>query len=66
MTTPAFPTPHMEGFPGDDGMSLRDWFAGRALSGLVMDGWGTQQEVAEEAYRIAGAMLEARKKETDR
>lgn len=42
------------------GMSLRDWFAGKALNGLLA---GRQnrllrpQEYAEEAYLLAEAML---------
>lgn len=57
------------------GMSLRDWFAGMAIQGLlanpggpiqesVMDGgnWGncTPMQVAQQAYGVADAMLEAR------
>ena len=66
------------GYPyPDQGMSLRDWFAGRALAGLCAnpggpyqanehDGWQIVNcmpiNVAEEAYYLADAMLEARKK----
>jgi hypothetical protein len=66
---PAFPVPptyHSNGQVeyGTLGMSLRDWFAGQALTGLLADGKG--QHTAEKwaphiAYRIADAMLEARK-----
>lgn len=47
------------------GMSLRDWFAGQALAGLLADhtldlGFG---EYAEKSYRMANAMLAARAKE---
>ena len=58
---PAFPlaTSH---FVQQRGMSLRDWFAGQALAGLLgsrvapapWDQW------ALEAYRLADAMLAAR------
>ena len=56
-------------FPPEPGMSLRDWFAGRALSGNWTDfEWGSSQvraddvpEMARLAYAIADAMLEARK-----
>ena len=56
---------------GQDGMSLRDWFAGQALSGILSS---TDNEsgrsaftttpawIAEKAYEQADAMLEARKK----
>jgi hypothetical protein len=62
---PAFPRS-----PGDSGMSLRDYFAGQALIGMIASapitdrtdprkvnkpGW------ARQAYGFADAMLEARK-----
>ncbi len=35
---PAFPIPCQDGgIPIQDGMSLRDWFAGQAMNGLVHD-----------------------------
>lgn len=60
---PAFPTSlSAEGPFG--GMSLRDWFAGHALAGLIAQ--TTKADLAEEfarqAYVAADAMLEARKK----
>ena len=52
------------------GMSLRDWFAGQAISGLVSLGKNletenascdTQSDVAsDQAYAIADAMMKAR------
>ena len=47
------------------GMSLRDWFAGQALVGLLAcpeDSCGTVKTMAGIAYEYADAMLEARKK----
>lgn len=45
-----------------DGMSLRDWFAGRALAMLADPNvTGSEVKIAEIAYRFADAMLEARK-----
>ena len=46
------------------GMSLRDWFAGQAVSGSVayanFHESDDAQTAAEYAYRVADAMLEAR------
>lgn len=42
------------------GMSLRDWFAGQALGGILTRGGGPK--VASEAYAVADAMIKARKK----
>lgn len=44
-------------------MTLRDYFAAKALVGLLSDSnlQGTQAEFAEHAYRLADAMLWARK-----
>jgi hypothetical protein len=42
---------------------LRDWFAGQAI-GALLETWGAGdglESYAEEAYRCADAMLEARK-----
>ena len=39
-----------------DGISLRDYFAGQAVIAMV----GHPVNIAEEAYKIADAMLEAR------
>lgn len=45
------------------GMSLRDWFAGQALTGVVAD-WGETafmpDVMANRAYRLADAMLRVR------
>jgi hypothetical protein len=59
MDGPAFPT---DGFTG---MSLRDYFAGQAITGAMSIGVTlkttmTEREVAECCYRIADAMLAAR------
>ena len=49
------------------GMTLRDWFAGRALEGRMASGnWSASEEYianeVEVAYRIADAMLAEREK----
>ena len=60
---PAFPTSN--GGSPDDGMTLRDYFAARALQNF-RDQIGSQSDqewfdqVAEGAYRMADAMLRAR------
>lgn len=50
--------------PSDPGMSLRDWFAGKAMHGLLAS-WGHHDvtdfsEIAIDAYTIADAMLQTR------
>jgi len=67
---PAFPGTKEMGYPDyAPGMSLRDWFAGQALAGVIDvcrgDTLGigeTREELfAQKAHRIADAMLTARK-----
>jgi hypothetical protein len=46
-----------------DGMSLRDWFAGQALAGMIEShGMGEKRHeyAAHDAYRFADAMIAAR------
>lgn len=65
---PAFPVPTLEREYWDreqgepNGMSLRDWFAGMALQGLLSNNETsyTPAENAKEAYSFAAAMLAAR------
>lgn len=61
---PAFPT-HPNAAERSDGMTLRDYFAGQALAGLPshMKEFQTDHriKIAEWAYGLADAMLEARK-----
>ena len=67
---PAFPVP-TDVYHTNLGMSLRDWFAGQALNGIVQDcmferlipdgGGKTETDLAaERAYKMADAMLKAR------
>ena len=54
---PAFPVPHQS-----NGMSLRDYFAAKAI-GPILQSAKSQREVdlaAQAAYAIADAMLKAR------
>jgi hypothetical protein len=60
---PAFPRPSMA---TDDGMTLRDWFAGQAMAGImgnsgINHGIYPPDEAARNCYAIADAMLGARK-----
>ena len=44
------------------GMTLRDWFAGQALTGIIALDYGCEpNELSHDAYLIADAMLEYRK-----
>jgi hypothetical protein len=51
-TPPGYPYP-------DGGMTLRDWFAGLAMHGLL-SGPGSNDQRAAFAYQQADAMLKAR------
>jgi hypothetical protein len=56
---PAFPTENIL----HKGMTLRDYFAAKAMTGLLtaeIVGEYSNEHVAEIAYRIADAMLKAR------
>jgi hypothetical protein len=70
---PAFPQPNhivdtdrgreeARGWMQDSGMTLRDWFAGQALAGLLASSENNMPfyVVAPLAYRHADAMLKAR------
>jgi hypothetical protein len=53
---PAFPTG-----TAFQGMTLRDYFAAKAMQGLTANSTNPK-EIAQAAYIVADAMLEARKK----
>ena len=64
---PAFPCAENV-LPADSGMTLRDWFAGQALVGLLQGirahpdtGIPSPETFAWDAYQLADFMLEARK-----
>lgn len=67
-TTPAFPTGIITDdkgmiVGGSNGMTLRDYFAAKAMTGLLtaeIVGEYSNEHVAEISYRIADAMLKAR------
>jgi hypothetical protein len=74
---PAFPCQALgsDGLPevsASDGMTLRDWFAGQALAGLMSNentpfsadyAEVEPRQIAEAVYEIADAMLTARQSE---
>ncbi len=49
-----------------DGMSLRDWFAGKSISGKCVSGYSDndtiRETLAENAYALADAMIREREK----
>lgn len=61
---PAFPKNGNYGFGGSsqDGMSLRDWFAGMFVQGMLAGGWKTGDPIAyiRDAYKLASVMLKER------
>ena len=64
---PAFPVPDIDGSAVCEGMTLRDYFAAKAMQGICVskDEAGTLVNhgydwITGEAYRIADAMLKAR------
>jgi hypothetical protein len=62
MNQQAFPNPHRTDLTG---MTLRDYFAAKAVQGICASGpsedW-TNDQLAAEAYELADAMLKAREK----
>lgn len=60
--------PSVRGLDRSAGMSLRDWFAGMAMQGMMQTIKGhetspVQKGTAQKAYAFADAMLKARKDE---
>lgn len=60
----AFPACNEANVNGTMGMTLRDWFAGQALTAWLADGCprGDDAVMAAECYVIANAMLAERQK----
>lgn len=59
---PAFPGlhPSQECRFNDPGMTLRDYFAAKAMQGFCACGCTNTQDIAKAAYIVADAMLKAR------
>jgi hypothetical protein len=49
-----------DGKPWFEGMTLRDYFAAKAMQALISIDGGTLEKDAEAAYKMANAMLKAR------
>lgn len=56
----AFPLLSSSSHRRNEGMSLRDWFAGMAMQGLLAQ--GKYVSTPADAYKLADAMLEQREK----
>lgn len=58
----AFPgVAHFTGATHSEGMSLRDWFAGQALSSIgAVEGYADHAALAADVYAVADAMLAQR------
>jgi hypothetical protein len=56
---PAFPCQYDEYFPLGNGMTLRDYFAAKAMQALI-DNDGLFSEIPTQAYALADAMLKVR------
>jgi hypothetical protein len=53
---PAFPR---TGWPNETGMTLRDYFAAKAMQALAQK-YSHEGDISRNAYKIADAMLKAR------
>jgi len=53
---------------GDDGMALRDWFAGMALSGMTHKGLEIYdlKEIVQACYTLSDMMMKERDKDEER
>lgn len=60
MNEQAFPNPHRT---NETGMTLRDYFAAKAMlaRGFTVRPYDTTDETAKDCYRMADAMMKARK-----
>ena len=57
---PAFPAHHFDLAEGEHGMTLRDYFAAKAMQALIEKYDESPVEISLEAYEFADAMLKAR------
>lgn len=59
MNQPAFPAMHFDLAENEHGLTMRDYFAAQVVS-HVLEYCGTINGAAQEAYKVADAMLKAR------
>jgi hypothetical protein len=59
MNIPAFPAPAGVSHITEQGMTLRDYFAAKAMQALI-DNDGLFSEIPTQSYELADAMLKAR------
>ncbi len=63
---PAFPTKAYDiarqAWVHEEGMTLRDYFAAKAMQGLTSNNNTNAQQIAQAAYIVADAMLKERSK----
>jgi hypothetical protein len=57
---PAFPRDYAHPLHGHNGMTLRDYFAAKAMQSFLTRGGGNFTACANDAYEMADAMLKAR------
>jgi hypothetical protein len=61
MNQPAFPAMHFDLADNEHGMTLRDYFAAKAMQSLITVQFQTKQaQAAETAYEWADTMMKAR------
>jgi len=58
---PAFPRSATDHCHSQEGMTLRDYFAGKAIEALIVRGWGLEA-ASGKAYEIADEMIKAKNK----
>lgn len=60
---PAFPVPNSASTNGQEGMTLRDYFAGQALAGIMQSSSiFPADSAASRAYTVADSMLKERRR----
>ena len=58
----AYPSTQDQWERGMEGMTLRDWFAGQALAGMLAASM-REDNLSNRAYRLADAMIAAREEQ---